>query len=53
MQIFAYLASALIGISLRLIVGGSIMAVPFLVYIFETSLLLATSYSLLLQYQQV
>lgn len=47
MQIFAYLASALIGISLGLIGGGgSIMTVPVLVYLFGTSPLLATSYSL-------
>lgn len=47
MQILAYLASALIGISLGLIGGGgSIMTVPVLVYLFGTSPLLATSYSL-------
>lgn len=47
MQIFAYPASALIGISLGLIGGGgSIMTVPVLVYLFGTSPLLATSYSL-------
>jgi uncharacterized membrane protein YfcA len=47
MQIIAYSASALIGISLGLIGGGgSIMTVPVLVYLFGTSPLLATSYSL-------
>lgn len=47
MQILAYLASALIGISLGLIGGGgSIMTVPVLVYLFGTSPILATSYSL-------
>jgi uncharacterized membrane protein YfcA len=47
MEIFAYIASAFIGISLGLIGGGgSIMTVPVLVYLFGTSPLLATSYSL-------
>ena len=47
MQVFAYLASALIGISLGLIGGGgSILTVPVLVYLFGISPLLATSYSL-------
>ena len=47
MEIFAYLASVLIGISLGLIGGGgSIMTVPVLVYLFGISPLLATSYSL-------
>lgn len=47
MPFFAYLASALIGISLGLIGGGgSIMTVPVLVYLFGASPLLATSYSL-------
>jgi len=47
MPFFAYLASALIGISLGLIGGGgSIMTVPMLVYLFGASPLLATSYSL-------
>lgn len=47
MEIFAYLCSALIGISLGLIGGGgSIMTVPVLVYLFGASPLLATSYSL-------
>lgn len=47
MEIFAYLASALIGISLGLIGGGgSILTVPVMVYLFGVSPLLATSYSL-------
>lgn len=47
MEFFAYLASALIGISLGLIgAGGSILTVPVLVYLFGISPLLATSYSL-------
>ncbi|MES2268973.1 MAG: sulfite exporter TauE/SafE family protein [Bacteroidota bacterium] len=47
MNILAYVASALIGISLGLIGGGgSIMTVPVLVYLVGTSPLLATSYSL-------
>jgi len=47
MEFFAYLASALIGISLGLIgAGGSILTVPMLVYLFGVSPLLATSYSL-------
>lgn len=47
MDVLAYLASALIGLSLGLIGGGgSIMTVPVLVYLFGTSPLLATSYSL-------
>ncbi|HVW96240.1 MAG TPA: sulfite exporter TauE/SafE family protein [Mucilaginibacter sp.] len=47
MEIFAYLASALIGISLGLIGGGgSIMTVPVLVYLFGVNPLMATSYSL-------
>lgn len=47
METFAYLASALIGISLGLIGGGgSIMTVPVLVYLFGISPILATSYSL-------
>lgn len=45
--IFAYIASALIGISLGLIGGGgSILTVPVLVYLFGVSPLLSTSYSL-------
>ncbi len=47
MEILAYIAAAFIGISLGLIGGGgSIMTVPVLVYLFGTSPLLATSYSL-------
>ncbi|MBB5439195.1 hypothetical protein HDC92_002882 [Pedobacter sp. AK017] len=47
MEIFAYFASALIGISLGLIGGGgSILTVPVMVYLFGVSPLLATSYSL-------
>lgn len=47
MAIFAYFASALIGLSLGLIGGGgSIMTVPVLVYLFGVSPILATSYSL-------
>jgi uncharacterized protein len=47
MQIFGYLASLLIGISLGMIGGGgSILTVPVLVYLFGTSPVLATSYSL-------
>ncbi len=47
MEIIAYLASALIGISLGLIGGGgSILTVPVMVYLFGVSPLLATSYSL-------
>ncbi|PJJ80075.1 sulfite exporter TauE/SafE family protein [Mucilaginibacter auburnensis] len=47
MEVLAYIASALIGISLGLIGGGgSIMTVPVLVYLFGTNPLLATSYSL-------
>lgn len=47
MNIFAYLASALIGISLGLIGGGgSILTVPVLVYLFGVSPILSTSYSL-------
>jgi len=47
MEIVAYLAAALIGLSLGLIGGGgSILTVPVLVYLFGTSPLLATSYSL-------
>jgi uncharacterized membrane protein YfcA len=46
-NIIAYLASALIGISLGLIGGGgSILTVPVLVYLFGVSPLLSTSYSL-------
>ncbi len=47
MEILAYVASALIGISLGLIGGGgSILTMPVLVYLFGISPLLATSYSL-------
>ncbi len=47
MEIIAYLASALIGISLGLIGGGgSILTVPVLVYLFGISPILSTSYSL-------
>lgn len=46
-KVIAYLASALIGISLGLIGGGgSILTVPVLVYLFGISPLLSTSYSL-------
>jgi uncharacterized membrane protein YfcA len=47
MEIFAYIASALIGISLGIIGGGgSILTVPLMVYLFGVNPLLATSYSL-------
>lgn len=47
MEILAYTASVLIGISLGLIGGGgSILTVPVLVYMFGLSPLLSTSYSL-------
>lgn len=47
MEIFGYIASALIGISLGLIGGGgSILTVPVMVYLFGIEPLLATSYSL-------
>ncbi|TDE13290.1 MULTISPECIES: sulfite exporter TauE/SafE family protein [Dyadobacter] len=47
MEILAYVASVLIGISLGLIGGGgSILTVPVLVYLFGISPLLSTSYSL-------
>jgi len=47
MEILAYIASVLIGISLGLIGGGgSILTVPVLVYMFGISPLLSTSYSL-------
>jgi uncharacterized membrane protein YfcA len=47
MEIIAYLASALIGISLGLIGGGgSILTVPVMVYLFGINPLLATSYSM-------
>lgn len=47
MEIWGYLASAFIGISLGLIGGGgSILTVPVMVYLFGVHPLLATSYSL-------
>jgi len=47
MEVFGYLASALIGLSLGLIGGGgSILTVPVLVYLFGIPPLQATSYSL-------
>ncbi len=47
MEIIAYLASAIIGVSLGLIGGGgSILTVPVMVYLFGVNPLLATSYSL-------
>ena len=47
MEILAYIASALIGISLGLIGGGgSILTMPVLVYLFGLNPVLATSYSL-------
>jgi len=47
MDIAGYIASALIGISLGLIGGGgSILTMPVLVYLFNVSPALATSYSL-------
>ncbi len=47
MEIFGYIASVLIGISLGLIgSGGSILTVPVMVYLFSVSPQLATSYSL-------
>lgn len=47
MEILAYVASALIGISLGLIGGGgSILTMPVLVYLFGVNPLLASSYSL-------
>lgn len=47
MEIFGYIASVLIGISLGLIGGGgSILTVPVLVYLFNVEPVLATSYSL-------
>lgn len=47
MEIFGYLASVLIGISLGLIGGGgSILTVPVLVYLFGLDAFLATEYSL-------
>jgi uncharacterized membrane protein YfcA len=47
MAVAGYLASVLIGISLGLIGGGgSILTMPVLVYLFNVSPVLATSYSL-------
>jgi len=47
MEIFGYIASVFIGISLGLIGGGgSILTVPVLVYLFGIDALLATEYSL-------
>lgn len=47
MELFGYLASAIIGISLGLIGGGgSILTVPVMVYLFGIQPMLATSYSL-------
>ena len=47
MILFGYFASLLIGVSLGLIgAGGSILAVPVLVFIFKVPPVLATSYSL-------
>jgi len=47
MEIFGYLASVLIGISLGLIGGGgSILTVPVLVYLFGLDAFMATEYSL-------
>ena len=47
MEILAYLASVLIGLSLGLVGGGgSILTVPVVVYLFGVNPLLATSYSL-------
>jgi uncharacterized membrane protein YfcA len=47
MEVIAYLASAIIGVSLGLTGGGgSILTVPVLVYLFGINPLLATSYSL-------
>lgn len=47
LEIVAYLASVLIGISLGLIGGGgSILTVPVLVYLFKVDMITATAYSL-------
>lgn len=47
MEIFGYIASILIGISLGLIgSGGSILTVPLLVYLFNIEPVVATTYSL-------
>lgn len=47
LEIIAYLASVLIGVSLGLIGGGgSILTVPVLVYLFKVDMVTATAYSL-------
>jgi uncharacterized membrane protein YfcA len=47
MEIFGYLASIIMGLSLGLIGGGgSILTVPILVYLFKIDPILATAYSL-------
>jgi len=47
MEIFGYLASLVIGVSLGLIGGGgSILTVPVLVYLFHVDPVSATAYSL-------
>jgi uncharacterized membrane protein YfcA len=47
MEIFGYIASVFIGISLGLLGGGgSILTVPVLVYLFGIDVFLATEYSL-------
>jgi uncharacterized membrane protein YfcA len=47
LEIFGYIASILIGISLGLIGGGgSILTVPVLVYLFHVEPMMATAYSL-------
>ena len=47
MEFIGYISSILIGITLGLIgSGGSILAVPVLVYLFRVDAILATSYSL-------
>jgi uncharacterized membrane protein YfcA len=47
MEIFGYIASVLIGLSLGLIgSGGSILTVPVLVYLFQVEVVPATAYSL-------
>jgi uncharacterized membrane protein YfcA len=47
MEIFGYLFSILIGVSIGLVgAGGSILAVPILVYLFSINPTLATTYSL-------
>ena len=47
MEIFGYIASLFIGLSLGLIGGGgSVLTVPVLVYLFSVEPILATAYSL-------